>query len=78
MRIVEALVLAASQVQDQLLLGKRQGPRHGASAIAVLDPAEGIGPIAAFEALYWRSLSCSRREASRTLNRIKEHFEFAR
>jgi hypothetical protein len=52
MRIVEALVLATRQVQDQLLLGKRQGPRHGASAIAVLDPANGIGPIAAFEALH--------------------------
>jgi hypothetical protein len=52
MRIVEALILAASQVQDQLLLGNRQGPRHGASAIAVLHPADRIGPIAAFEALY--------------------------
>ena len=51
MRIVEALILAASQVQDQLLLGNRQGPRHGASAIAVLHPADRIGPIAALEAL---------------------------
>ena len=52
MRIVEALVLAPGQVQDQLLLGKRQGPRHGASTIAVLGPSDGIGPVAAFEALH--------------------------
>src|SRR5208282_713172 len=52
MRIVEALVLATGQVQDQLLLGNRQGPRRGASAIAVLDPSDGIGPVAAFEALH--------------------------
>jgi hypothetical protein len=52
MRIVETLILTASQVQDQLLLGNRNGPRHGASAIAVLHPADGIGPIAAFEPLY--------------------------
>ena len=52
MRIVEALILAASQVQDQLLLGKGNGPRHGASAIAVLHPAHGIGPIAALEPLH--------------------------
>jgi hypothetical protein len=36
MRIVEALILAAGQAQDQLLLGKRKGPGHGATAIAVL------------------------------------------
>src|SRR5208337_1818966 len=35
MGIVEALILAAGQGQDQLLLGRRQSPRHGASAIAV-------------------------------------------
>ena len=52
MRIVEALVLAAGQAQDQLLLGNRNGPRHGASAIAVLYPPDGIGPITALEALY--------------------------
>ena len=52
MRIVETLILAAGQAQDRLLLGKRNGPRHGASAIAVLDPADGIGPITAFETLY--------------------------
>ena len=52
MRIVEALVLAASQGQDQLLLGKGNRPGHGASAIAVLHPADGIGPIAALEPLH--------------------------
>src|ERR1019366_2068077 len=52
MKIVEALILAAGQGQDQLLLGNRQGPRHGASAIAMLHPAHGIGPIAALEALH--------------------------
>src|SRR5271167_2703913 len=52
MGIVEALILAAGQAQDQLLLGRRQSPRHGASAIAVLYPADGIGLIAAFEALH--------------------------
>src|ERR1019366_10528672 len=52
MRIVEALVLATGQVQDQLLLGRRQGPRRGVSTIAVLDPSDGIGPVAAFEALH--------------------------
>jgi hypothetical protein len=52
MRIVEALVLAASQVQDQLLLGKRLGPRYRAFAIAVLHPTDAIGSIAALEALH--------------------------
>ena len=52
MRIVEPLILAASQLQDQLLLGKRNRPRHGASAIAVLYPADGIGLIATFEPLH--------------------------
>src|SRR5271165_635812 len=52
MGIVEPLILAAGQAQDQLLLGKRNGPRHGASAIAVLHPGQGIGPIAALEALH--------------------------
>src|SRR5258708_1621374 len=52
MRIVEALVLAPGQGQDQLLLRKRNRPGHGTSAIAVLHPADGIGPIAAFEPLY--------------------------
>src|SRR5271170_7105408 len=52
MGIVEALILAAGQGQDQLLLGRRQSPRHGASAIAVQYPADGIGLIAAFEALH--------------------------
>src|ERR1700730_9617875 len=51
MRIVETLILAAGQAQDQLPLGKRNGPRHGASAIAVLDPAHGIGPLTVFETL---------------------------
>src|SRR5664280_674972 len=50
--IVKALILAAGQAQDQLLLGNRNRPRHAASAIAVLHPVEGIGPIAAFEALH--------------------------
>jgi hypothetical protein len=52
MGIVEAPVLAPGEIQDQLLLGNRNGPRHGASAIAVLDPANGIGLIAALEPLY--------------------------
>jgi hypothetical protein len=52
MRIIEALILAASQGQDQLLLGKRNRPGHGASAIAVRYPAYGIRPIAAFEPLH--------------------------
>ena len=52
MRIVEALVFVAGQAQDQLLLGNRNGPRYGASAVAVVDPAEVIGPIAALEALH--------------------------
>jgi hypothetical protein len=52
MRIVEALILASGQDQDQMLLGKRQGPRHGASAIAVLHPSDGIGPITALEPLH--------------------------
>ena len=52
MRIVEALILAAGQGQDQLLLGNGNGPRHGASAIAVLHPADGIGLIAALEPLH--------------------------
>src|SRR5271166_6294882 len=52
MGIVEPLILAAGQAQDQLLLGKRNGPRHGASAIAVLHPGYGIGLIAALEALH--------------------------
>src|ERR1019366_10729146 len=46
------LILAAGQAQDQLLLGNRNRPRHAASAIAMLYPVEGIGPIAAFEALH--------------------------
>jgi hypothetical protein len=32
--------------------GEEESPRHGASAIAVLHPADGIGPIAAFETLH--------------------------
>src|ERR1035437_9152944 len=52
MGIVETLILAAGQAQDQLLLGNRNRPRHAASAIAVLHPVQGIGPIAAFEALH--------------------------
>src|ERR1035437_3470978 len=45
-RIVKALVLAAGQAQDQLLLGNRNGPRHAASAIAVLHPGYGVGAVA--------------------------------
>jgi len=36
--IVEALVLAAGQAQDQLPLGRGQSPRHRTPAIAVLHP----------------------------------------
>src|ERR1022692_3668363 len=52
MRIVEALILAPSQGQDQLLLGNRNRPRHAASAIAMLHPAQGIGLIAPFQPLH--------------------------
>src|ERR1035438_8095552 len=52
MRIVEALILAPGQDQDQLLLGNRNRPRHGASTIAMLHPAQGIGLIAAFQPLH--------------------------
>jgi hypothetical protein len=52
MEIVEAPVLAAGQAQDQLLLGNRKRPTAWASAIPVLDPADGIGPITVFEARY--------------------------
>src|ERR1035441_743163 len=52
MGIVEALILAPGEIQDQLLLGNRNAPRHGASAIAVLYPAHGIRLIAALEPLY--------------------------
>jgi hypothetical protein len=44
--IVKALVLAAGQAQDQLLLGNRNRPRHAASAIAVLHPGYGVGAVA--------------------------------
>jgi hypothetical protein len=52
MGIVEALILAAGQGQDQKLLGKRKSPGHGASAIAVLHPVHGIGLIAPLEPLH--------------------------
>ena len=51
-RIVEALIFAAGQAQDQLLLGNGNGPRHSTSAIAMLYPADGIGLIPAFKALH--------------------------
>ena len=38
--------------QDQLLLRNSNGPWHAASAIAVLHPVDGIGPIAALQPLY--------------------------
>src|ERR1700728_113689 len=52
MGVVEAPVLAPGEIQDQLLLGNRNTPRHGASAIAVLHPAHGVGPVATLEPLY--------------------------
>jgi hypothetical protein len=52
MGIVEALILGAGQVQDQNLLGKGKSPRHGASAIAMLYPGNGIGPIPPLEPLH--------------------------
>ena len=52
MGIVEPLILAPSQGQDQLLLGNSNGPGHAASAIAVLHPVDGIGPIAALQPLH--------------------------
>src|ERR1035438_6215091 len=52
MRIVEALILAPSPGQDQLLLGNRNRPRHAASAIAMLHPVHRIRPIAAFQPLH--------------------------
>ena len=52
MRIVEALILAPSQGQDQLLLGNRNGPRHAASAIAMPHPVRGIWLVAAFQSMH--------------------------
>ena len=52
MGIIETLILAAGQAYDQLLLGKRNGPGHGASAIAVLHPGDVIRLITPFEPLY--------------------------
>src|SRR6202045_1564113 len=52
MRIVEALILAARQAQDQLLLGKRNGPRPALSTIAMLHPIQGIGLITALQPLH--------------------------
>src|ERR1017187_10447341 len=43
--IVKTLILAAGQAQYQLLLGCRTGPRHAASAIAVLHPGYGVGAV---------------------------------
>jgi hypothetical protein len=56
------------QAQDQLLLGNRKGPGHGAPAIAVVDPAHGIGSITALEALYLALAQLQQKEASRTLS----------
>jgi len=52
MRIIEAQIFGAGQVQDQHLLGNRKSPRHGASAIAMLDPGNGIGLISPLEPLH--------------------------
>ena len=52
MRIVEPGILATGQLQNQNLRGRRQGPRHRASAIAVLHPGDGIGLITALEPLH--------------------------
>jgi hypothetical protein len=51
-RIVEALIFAAGQAQDQLLLGNGNGPGHGTSAIAMLYSADGIELITAFKTMY--------------------------
>src|ERR1019366_2221470 len=52
MGIVKALILAAGQAQDQLLLGNRNRPRHGASAIAVLYPGYGVGAVPPLQPLH--------------------------
>src|ERR1700688_3587529 len=52
MRIVEAMISAAGQAQDQLLLRKRNSPRPALSAIAMLHPIQRIGLITALQALY--------------------------
>ncbi len=52
MGIVEAPILALRQAYDQLFLGSGDGPRHGASAIAMMNPADGIRPVAALKPLY--------------------------
>ena len=52
MRIVEALIFAAGQAQDQLLLGNRNRPRLALSTIAMLHPIQGIGLITALQPLH--------------------------
>src|ERR1035437_719764 len=52
MGIVETLILAAGQAQDQLLLGNGNRPRHAASAIAMLYPGYGVGAVAPLQPLH--------------------------
>src|SRR5271170_8505634 len=52
MRIVEAPILAARQLQDGLSQGSGQSPGHGSSAIAVAYPIDAVGTIAPLEPLH--------------------------
>src|SRR5271165_4340505 len=52
MRIVEALILAACQLEDRLAQGCGQSPGHGPSAVAVMHPSHGVGTVAPLEPLH--------------------------
>src|SRR6266478_4344756 len=52
MRIVEAQILAASQLEDGAPQDSRQSPGHGPSAIAVMHPSDALGTIAPLEPLH--------------------------
>ena len=52
MRIVEALILAARQLEDGSAQGSGESPGHGPSAIAVMHPSHGVGAVAPLEPLH--------------------------
>src|SRR5450755_1163980 len=52
MRIVEALILAAGEIEDGAAQSRRQSPGHGSSAIAVMHPIDAVGTIAPLEPLH--------------------------
>src|ERR1022692_2311308 len=78
MRIVEALILAARQLQDGAAQGRRQSPGHGPSPIAVMHPSHGVGAKAPLEPLHlpFTQLQQSSRfaYAQPTGHRILNHF----